>query len=317
MDKLLMFENRLKKVFKHRSKLARKQNIFCYRLYDLDMPEFPFCIDMYDNKVYVAEYKRNHLLTEEEHKEWLRNSKFIISLVTQKELSEIYLKERKIIEDRTQQYTKIAEGKQEFIVQENGYNFIINLIDYLDTGLFLDHRETRKMVGEWSKDKAVLNLFAYTASFSVYAAMNEAQRIDTVDLSNTYINWSKKNFEINNIHNANYNFYATDVLQWLPLQEKNQYDIIVCDPPTFSNSKKMDGVLDTQKDHVKIINKCLELLKPGGKIIFSTNYSKFKLNTEDILCQKIKDITRQTTPFDFEGKLDRYCFLIEKDNDGI
>ncbi len=307
-----MFSNRLLKVYKHRAKIARKQGITCYRLYDLDMPEFPFCIDVYHDHIYVAEYKRNHTLTPEDHKEWLRNCRFVISQVTQRDLQSIFFRERKVIEDRNQQYNKLGEEKQEIIVEENGYKFIVNLKDYLDTGLFLDHRLTRQMVGEWSKDKRVLNLFAYTGSFTVYAAMNGAESIDTVDLSNTYINWAKRNLEENGVFKNQYKFYASDVLQWLPKQDKEQYDIIVCDPPTFSNSKKMEGVLDTQRDHVKLINQCLSLLKAEGRLIFSTNYSKFKLDEEAIQSEHIKDITKQTTPFDFEGKLDRYCFLIKK-----
>lgn len=311
MDKFTMFSNRLSKVYKHRSKIARKQGTTCYRLYDLDMPEFPLCIDIYEGKAYVAEYKRNHNLSEEDHKEWVRHSKFIISEITSISIDAIYIKERKVIEERQQQYQKLAEIKKEFVVNESGYKFIINLTDYLDTGLFLDHRITRQMVGAWSQGKSVLNLFAYTGSFTVYAAMNSAAHIDTVDLSNTYINWAKRNLKVNNIVNPNYHFHVADVLQWIKSAPAATYDIIVCDPPTFSNSKKMQGILDTQRDHVFLINECLNLLKPEGKIIFSTNFTKFKLDTQRINSKKIKDITKQTTPFDFEGKMDRWCYLIE------
>jgi 23S rRNA (cytosine1962-C5)-methyltransferase len=276
------------------------------------MPEFPFCIDIYGDKTYVAEYKRNHKLNDEDHKNWIRYCVNIISEQLTIPISNIFIKERRVIEERTDQYKKLAGDKEEFVVYENGYKFYVNLRDYLDTGLFLDHRITRKIVGDWSEGKNVCNLFAYTASFSVYAAMNGASRVDTVDLSNTYIDWSKRNFYLNDLEKGNYNFFAQDVLQWLPKQISNQYDIIVCDPPTFSNSKKMSGILDTQKDHVKIINECLRLLKQNGRLIFSTNYSKFKLDAENIMSDKIKDITKATTPFDFENKLDRWCFLITK-----
>jgi 23S rRNA (cytosine1962-C5)-methyltransferase len=306
-----MFANRLTKVYKHRAKIARKQGISCYRLYDLDMPEFPFCIDVYGDYVYVAEYKRNHQLSEEDHKDWLRQSKFIISEVVNIPLESIHIKERKVIEERQQQYQKLAGAQEEIIVQENGYKFIINLRDYLDTGLFLDHRTTRKMVGEWSEGKSVLNLFAYTGSFSVYAGMNSAAAVETLDLSNTYINWAKRNFEVNNLSDEKYRFQVVDVMAWLKEAQSSTYDIIVCDPPTFSNSKKMDGILDTQRDHVFMINECLRILRPEGKLIFSTNFTKFKLYTEQLNTTKIKDITKMTTPFDFEGKLERWCYLIE------
>jgi 23S rRNA (cytosine1962-C5)-methyltransferase len=308
-----MFANRLAKVFKHRSKLAKKQHITCYRLYDLDMPEFPFCIDLYDNYVHVAEYRRNHQLSEDDHKIWMRISIHTISEVLHIDSSNIYLKERKVIEDRSLQYIKFNASKKEMAVEEHGYKFIINLSDYLDTGLFLDHRLTRKMVGEWSNGKNVLNLFAYTASFSIYAAMNGAARVDTIDLSNTYVDWAKRNFELNNIDTTQHQFIAADVLQWLPAAPLDFYDIIICDPPTFSNSKKMAGILDTQRDHVSMINQCLQVLRPKGRLIFSTNFSKFKLDAEAIHCDNIKDITRMTTPFDFEGKLERWCYLITKD----
>ncbi len=307
-----MFANRLSKVMKHRSKLAKKQGISCYRLYDLDMPEFPFCIDLYGDFVYVAEYKRNHPLSEEDHKNWLRISLHTMCEALECDPSKIFLKERKVIDERINQYTKLNASKEEMIVEENGYKFIINLKDYLDTGLFLDHRITRKMVGEWSGGRRVLNLFSYTGSFSVYAAMYGAIQVDTVDLSNTYTDWAKRNFEVNNLSLDNHNFIAADVMQWLPKAQSNFYDIIVCDPPTFSNSKKMSGILDTQRDHVHIINECLRTLRPEGKLIFSTNFSKFKIDTENIKSDNIKDITRMTTPFDFEGKLERWCYLVLK-----
>jgi 23S rRNA (cytosine1962-C5)-methyltransferase len=311
-DKYDMFANRLAKVYKHRAKLAKKQGITCYRLYDLDMPEFPFCIDLYSDQVYVAEYKRNHHLSEEDHKMWLRIALHKISEVLDLSLDHIYLKERKVIEDRTEQYSRYNVVKKEIIIEEHSYKFIVNLSDYLDTGLFLDHRLTRKMVGEWSAGANVLNLFAYTGSFSVYAAMNGAVQVDTIDLSNTYIDWAKRNFEANLIPLTPHQFIATDVLQWLPKAKANFYDVIICDPPTFSNSKKMIGILDTQRDHVSIINQCLHALKPNGRLVFSTNFTKFKIDSESIQSESIKDITRMTTPFDFEGKLERWCYLIKK-----
>ena len=237
-QKLTMFSNRLNKVFRHRSKLAKKQGISCYRLYDLDMPEFPFCIDIYEELIYVAEYKRNHSLSEEQHQIWLKASVECIAKTLEKPVETIYLKERKVIEERQQQYQKFGQAGREHIVNENGLQFIVNLNDYLDTGLFLDHRLTRKMVGELSKGKCMLNLFAYTASFSVYAAAFGAREVVTIDLSNTYINWAKRNFELNNLKGTDYKFIAGDVLQLLPQMQHAHFDIIVCDPPTFSNSKK-------------------------------------------------------------------------------
>lgn len=312
MEKYIDFRNRISKVFRHRSKIARRQNISCYRLYDLDLPNFPFIIDLYDRWLYIAIYERNHSLSEKEYLEWHNTSIGIIAEELEIPVQNIFIKIRKVIEKRNEQYEKLDVSREEKVVVENGYKFLINLSDYLDTGLFLDHRITRKMVGDESVGKNVLNLFAYTSSFSVYAVKGGAKEVTTIDLSNTYIDWSKKNFELNEINVKQHIFLCKDVLQLLKELENEKYDLIICDPPTFSNSKKMESTLDTQRDHVYIINQCLNKLNVGGQLYFSTNYSKFKLNAEMINSKFIKDITKNTTPFDFEGKLDRYCFLIKK-----
>lgn len=198
-------------------------------------------------------------------------------------------------------------------MQEGGLKFIVNLQDYLDTGLFLDHRITRNMVKEQASGKRVLNLFAYTGSFSVYAAAGGVAQVTTVDLSKTYINWSRKNMELNEFKDeGKYQFIAADVLQYLETVAADSFDIIIMDPPTFSNSKKMNTVLDIQRDHTQLINHCLKALSPRGLLYFSNNYTRFQLNTAAIQASGIKDITKATTPFDFEGKLKRSCFLISK-----
>ena len=214
---------------------------------------------------------------------------------------------------RQQQYEKIEEEKEYFTVEENGLKFLINLTNYLDTGLFLDHRVTRKMVFDKARDKRVLNLFCYTGSFSVYAAKAGAKRVTSIDLSKTYLQWAQDNFTINLLKNTNdYEFIHADVVQYLKTIAPNSYDIIVMDPPTFSNSKRMDDFLDIQRDHVQLINDCLKILVPNGLLYFSTNFTKFILNEEQIHSTQIKDITKATTPFDFEGKLQRWCYLITK-----
>jgi 23S rRNA (cytosine1962-C5)-methyltransferase len=311
--KFIMFENRLAKVYKHLSKQARRQSISCYRIYDKDLPEFPLIIDIYDDKVYLAEYRAKHNLSEEEHEQWLNESINTISRVLNVADEKIYLKERKRKTERTDQYQKTGEEKEFFIVEENGLKFKINLSDYLDTGLFLDHRITREIVRKESAGKKVMNLFAYTGSFSVYAAAGDAAEVTTIDLSNTYIQWAKDNFELNGFTDSSkYHFITADVLQYLDELKLNSFDIIVMDPPTFSNSKKMKDFLDIQQDHVDLINKCMLALKPNGILYFSTNYTKFNLETDKIQASEIKDITKATTPFDFEGKLKRWCYKIIK-----
>ncbi len=311
-DKFIAFENRLAKVYKHIGKIARKQQLACFRVYDVDLPEFPFVIDVYKDLVYVAEYKSKHKLNEEEYEGWLTTSLEIIQKVFGVEKENVFLKLRER-QKGEQQYSKLKQEKKELIVDENGLSFIVNLSDYLDTGLFLDHRLTRKMVKEMSDGKRVLNLFAYTGSFSVYAASGNAQKVTTVDLSKTYINWAKRNLTYNKLYDdTKHEFIQEDVLQYLKTIPLASYDLIILDPPTFSNSKKMEDIFDIQRDHVSIINQCLNILDENGILIFSTNYRGFELETDKLLSQKIKDITKQTTPFDFEGKLKRKCFRIEK-----
>lgn len=304
-----MFRNRLTKVSKHVGKLAKKKGVTCYRVYDHDLPEFPFCIECYDGKLYIAEYKRNHGMADDEHDEWLAQSLEVIREVFLVQTENIFLKLRQRKEGRSGQYQKTNERKQEFIVHENGLRFIVNLGDYLDTGLFLDHRNTRQLIREQSKEKRVLNLFAYTGSFSVYAAAGNAEEVVTVDLSKTYLDWAERNMKLNDFKDTNkYRFMQADVKQYLKEIAIDCYDLIIMDPPTFSNSKRMDDFLDIQKDHVELINGCLSALKKGGLLYFSTNYRKFALDAKAINATSVKDITRMTTPFDFDGKLFRVCY---------
>jgi len=312
-EKLQMFENRLLKVFKHKSKLAKRQQVSCYRIYDHDLPEFPFCIELYENRIYIAEYLRRHKLTEEEHEEWLENCIAIICKIIDVKNEDVYIKQRKRKSNRQDQYIKTDNKKDFFVVEENGLKFLINLTDYLDTGLFLDHRITRTMVKEECAGKRVLNLFAYTGSFSVYAAAGKARSVTTVDLSKTYLQWAEDNFTINLLKDKNkFTFIHADVKQYLKTLQPNSVDLVIMDPPTFSNSKRMKDFLDIQQDHVTLINDVLHALSANGIIYFSTNYTKFILDANNIQASQIKDITKQTTPFDFEGKLKRWCYKITK-----
>jgi len=308
-----MFHNRLTKVWKHFSKIARKQDIACFRFYDHDLPEFPFAIEWYDGVVHAAEYKRKHGMEDEEHAAWLAACQQTIATVLAIEPQQIFMKERMRKAGRQGQYEKFGDEKQERIVSENGLKFIINLTDYLDTGLFLDHRITRNLVREQSEGKRVLNLFCYTGSFSVYAAHGGAKSVTSVDLSKTYINWAKRNMQYNKLYDdKKHEFVNEDVLSIIDSLPKDTYDLIVCDAPTFSNSKKMDTDFDVQRDHVHLLKKLLKSCTDEGKIYFSNNYRGFQLDRDAIPAVVVKDITAATTPFDFQGKLHRACFLIEK-----
>ena len=287
--------------------------VSCYRLYDHDLPEFPFCIELYEQNIYIAEYKRRHGMSDDEHDGWVERSIEVVCEILDTNKERIFLKLRQKKPGRLGQYQKVAEKGSEFIVEENGLKFMVNLSDYLDTGLFLDHRLTREKVKIDARNKHVLNLFSYTGSFSVYAAAGEAMEVTTVDLSKTYLDWAQRNMQLNGYSDpSKHKFIQADVLQYLQGVSKNAFDLIILDPPTFSNSKRMQDILDIQRDHVKLINDCLEILRPGGKIYFSTNYRKFILDSGSIQSTLMKDITKQTTPFDFEGRINRVCFLIEK-----
>ncbi len=312
-DKYQMFENRLAKVHKHLAKTARRQGISCFRLYDRDLPEFPLIIELYEDKVSVAEYLSSHGMDDDAYDEWLERSVQCVGKVLNVPREDIFLRTRQRKTDRQSQYEKISIEKAEIVVKEDGLNFKVNLSDYLDTGLFLDHRITRHMVREESKDKHVLNLFCYTGSFSVYAATGGAASVTSADLSKTYLKWAEDNMELNGIYDpAKHHYVHADVLQYLDDLKINSFDLVVMDPPTFSNSKRMKDFLDIQRDHVTLINKVLMAMKKDGVLYFSNNLRRFELDEPAIEASSIKNITAQTIPFDFQGKLQRHCFRITK-----
>lgn len=252
-------------------------------------------------------------MSDEEHDGWINEAIAIITEVTGISGDHIFLKLRQVKQGRQGQYRKQDATQHEFAVEENGLKFLVNLHDYLDTGLFLDHRDTRQMVRQQSAGKKVLNLFAYTGSFSVYAAAGNATEVITADLSKTYLEWAKRNMQINAFDDdTKYKYVHADVKQYLKELPGAYFDMIIMDPPTFSNSQRMEDILDIQRDHAEMINDCLAALVPGGQLYFSTNARTFKLEAEKIKATSVKDITKATTPFDFEGKLHRLCYLIKK-----
>lgn len=308
-----MFRNRLTKVYRHISRIARKQEVSCYRVYDHDLPEFPFCVEVYDDKVYLAEYKRRHGMEDEAHDEWLEECIAIIGEILEVPEDRIYSRQRQRKQGRLGQYQRIAEEQEFFEVQEAGLKFKVNLSDYLDTGLFLDHRITRGMVRQESVGKRVLNLFCYTGSFSVYAAAGGAASVTSVDLSKTYLKWAEENLQLNQLYDAaKHKFLHEDCKQYLHTLAADSFDLVIMDPPTFSNSKRMKDFLDIQRDHAEMINQVLAALSPGGILYFSTNFRRFQLDSAALHTSNIKDITKATTPFDFQGKLFRWCFRMVK-----
>jgi len=213
----------------------------------------------------------------------------------------------------SEQYEKRDTRAERHAVQEGGLKFWVNFRDYLDTGLFLDHRIVRAMLRDWAMGADFLNLFCYTGSATVYAAAGGARSTTSVDLSNTYLDWEHENLLLNGFGDPRHELYRADCLQWLEEQEPKgpRFDLIFVDPPTFSNSKRMEGVLDVQRDHVGMIRRSLKLLRPAGRLVFSTNYTRFKLDTEALADLSVEDISAQTIPKDFErhARIHR-CFSV-------
>ncbi len=201
-----------------------------------------------------------------------------------------------------------------FKVEESGRLFWVNLVEYLDTGLFLDHRQTRQIIASHAKGKKLLNLFCYTASISVYAATAGALETVNVDMSNTYLSWAKRNFRLNNIDMSNHHFERADCLQWLndAVEQNEKFDLIFLDPPTFSNSKKMSEFFDVQASHPKLIEQCLLLLNKGGELIFSNNFKQFEMQFKGSDKVKVEEITHKTTSLDFQRKPLHRCWKISK-----
>ena len=307
------FASRLLKMVKHHGKWARRQGITCYRVYDADLPSHPLVIDRYGDWVHLAEYKRDVDLDEREYRTW----RFVIR-ETISEVMEVP-NERIIFKERAQQkgdsqYEKRAATGREIKVEEGGLTFLVNLEDYLDTGLFLDHRQTRTMVRDLAQGKRFLNLFAYTGSFTVYAVAGGARSSLTLDLSNTYLEWAQRNLDVNGLSGPEHIIERADVLEWLRVKPQDQWDLIVMDPPTFSNSKMMRAVLDIQRDHVGLIEACVMRLARGGTLIFSTNHRKFKMEEERLPHGiSIRNITGQTIPLDFRNKKIHQCWMIRKE----
>ena len=309
-----MFANRLKKNVRHLAKWARKNQLDCYRVYDADLPDYAVAIDVYGDYVHVQEYAPPADIDPLKASERLDEVMQIIPAVLGVKDDKVALKLRQK-QRGSNQYESQAALRQRFEVRENDLRFWINLTDYLDTGLFLDHRITRQMLAENSRGKAFLNLFAYTGSATVYAAAGGAKSTTTVDMSNTYLGWARDNMQLNNFVGEQHQFIRADVLAWLnePATQDLRFDLIFVDPPTFSNSNKMEGVFDIQRDYSDMLHKVAGLLNPGGEIFFSTNRRDFKLDTSALKGLEIKDISKATLPADFErnSKI-HYCWRIQK-----
>lgn len=305
------FANRLKKNCKKLDKWAAQNDITCYRLYDADLPEYNVAVDRYEDWLVVQEYAAPKNIPQSKTVRRLHEVLASLSKVTGVDPAKIQLKVREVKKGKSQ-YEKVAKKEQFMPVNEHGLTFMVNLHDYLDTGLFLDHRLIRQRIREISKDKTVLNLFAYTGTVSVYAAMGGAKSVTTVDMSNTYLDWAKKNFAANQLKYG-YHFIKADCTTWLH-KHNDKYDVIFIDPPSFSNSKSMESTWDVQRDYKALLKDARKCLKKDGTIIFSNNLRSFKLdpNIAEELDVDVEDITTATIPEDFKrNQKIHHCWLLK------
>jgi 23S rRNA (guanine2445-N2)-methyltransferase / 23S rRNA (guanine2069-N7)-methyltransferase len=315
-----MFANRLNKNLQRFQAWALKNDIEAYRVYDADMPEYSFAIDSYgrDPKhVYVQEYEAPKSVDQNKARDRRREVLSVLPEVFGVPLYQIHTRVRRLQKGSSQYQPEAAGGRptgaRRFLVREGGLKFWVNFDDYLDTGLFLDHRMTRSRIRDLAGGADFLNLFCYTASATVYAAGGGAHHSVSVDLSNTYLQWARDNLEANGFDRNQHELHAADCLQWLEerVADGPAFDLIFLDPPTFSNSKRMEGVLDVQRDHPGMIRRTMQLLRAPGTLIFSTNYTRFKLDADLSRDFQVEDISAATIPVDFERnpKIHR-CYVI-------
>ena len=315
-----MFANRLRKNLKHLGRWARKNAVSCYRLYDADLPEYAVAVDAYQDLggqtwLHVQEYEAPSSIDPEKAEARLAEALSVMPQVLDIPAEQVFLKIRRR-QKGSAQYVKQAEAGRFHEVEEGGCRLLVNFEDYLDTGLFLDHRTTRLMIQELAKGKHFLNLFAYTGSASVHAAMGGASSTTTVDMSHTYLDWARRNLALNGIKGYRHETIQANCLDWLNQEAgrgQGLYDLIFLDPPTFSNSKRMDAPFDVQRDHVELLRKAVSLLTPQGLLIFSTNFRRFKIDREALGGLLVEDISTKTLPKDFErNPRIHYCWTISR-----
>lgn len=309
-DKSSPLKNRIRKNYRHIRKWAKRSETNCFRIYDRDIKEYPIAVDYYDGQ-FLIHYFTSTRENDEPPAKLVDEVIHILSAIFNASPAFIHWRTRKKRE-KIEQYEKVGKTKDFFVVYEYGVEFWVNLLDYLDTGLFLDHRETRRLIASLSKGKRVLNLFAYTCSFSVHAAYAGSTFTKSVDMSNTYTAWGKENFALNSISLENNEIVRADCLKFLDEEIRFgiKYDIIIIDPPTLSRSKKMDTFFDIQKDYISLITKALKLLLKKGLIFLSTNSRKFVFDESQFPSCSIIEISDKTIPLDFHNRKIHRCWKI-------
>lgn len=310
---MCILANRIRKRFKHFGKWARRQNIGCFRVYDHDIPEYPVIVDWYEGRAAAWLSERTRDVTTEEKEAFRADaSAQILDGLGLEDPSLLFLKDRR----PGGQYRRTGHGKEgEFTVSEGGMKFLVNLGTHHDTGLFLDHRQTRSMAAAEVSGRSFLNLFCYTGSFTVYAAAAGARRTVSVDLSGRYLDWLERNLVLNNLNHGDNALIEDDASAWLrdaAASMEERFDVIVCDPPTFSNSKQTGAVWDVSRGHAEMIRSCLKILNPGGVLYFSTNKRNFVMDEISVPQVECREITSQTVPPDFAASKSHRCWTFRK-----
>ncbi len=309
-DKSSPLKNRIRKNYRHLKKWAKRTTTNCFRVYDRDIKEYPLAIDFYAGR-FCVQYFSSDRDQDEASQELQNEINDVLVSIFGTSPEQIFWRSR-IRRKKMEQYEKKDELKKFFTAIEYGVKFKINLQDYLDTGLFLDHRETRQLVSNLCKNKRLLNLFSYTSSFSAHAAIKGAAYTKSVDLSNTYTEWSRDNFNLNDLPEKANDIVRADCLKFLKEEVRSGtlYDVIVIDPPTISRSKKMLEMFDVQRDYPFLITHALQLLSEKGTIFFSTNSRRFHFDPSLFQGHSIQEITEKTIPLDFHQKKIHRCWKI-------
>jgi 23S rRNA (cytosine1962-C5)-methyltransferase len=293
--------NRLEKRARHLGRWAQREGTTAYRVFDRDIPSYHFAVDRFGDWAAVHEYPWQ----EGDPRHEARRAELLAALPVALGIDPGHLVTKVHLRHRwgESQYEK-GEGSRRLEVREGGLRFEVDLGPYLDTGLFLDHRGTRALVRERARGRRFLNLFCYTGSFSVYAAAGGAASTTSVDLSNSYLDWLQRNLELNQLAGPKHDRVRADVLQWLPSAAKagQHFDLIVLDPPSHSDSKKMEKSFEVQRDHPRLLAQTLELLSPDGTLIFSANFQQFELEARGLEAYAVKELTPASLPEDFKGK---------------
>lgn len=315
--KLDDFANRVRKNARHWGRWARRRGIQCYRVYDRDIPEFAFALDVYRERAHLQEYDRSAGAERDAEREApLSEVQRAAAAALGMQTESVALK-RRPKRHAGEQHQKTGRRGDDFVVEEGGHRFLVNLEARLDTGLFLDQRNTRGLVAAEARSKRFLNLFCYTASFSVYAARAGARCSVSVDLSNTYLDWAQRNFALNAIDAASHALERADVLRWLQdaAEAGRRFDLIVLDPPAYSTSKAMREPFDVQRHYPALLSGCERLLEPGGAVYFSTNLRTFQFDPAAAAGLAGEEISERTVPEDFRNRRIHRCWRLAKDPD--